>query len=162
MKLGGDALQIVMEVVKMFEVGRLCVKIAGRDAGRKCVVVDVLKDGKVLIDGDVRRRACNPKHLHPLKDVISLKKGASREEVAKEFKKLGLAVWETKRKTPGEKPRKKQRQKKEQKKPAAKEEKKAAEKAGGAEKGSKVSGAGKKEKKPAKKEKSPTKAQESR
>jgi len=28
----------------MIEIGRLCVKIAGRDAGLKCVIVDILKD----------------------------------------------------------------------------------------------------------------------
>ena len=28
----------------MMEVGRLCVKIAGRDAGMSCLIVDILKD----------------------------------------------------------------------------------------------------------------------
>ena len=27
----------------MIEIGRICVKLAGRDAGGECVVVDVLK-----------------------------------------------------------------------------------------------------------------------
>ena len=47
----------------MIEIGRLCVKIAGRDAGKKCVVVDVVNDNTVLIDGETRRRNCNIKHL---------------------------------------------------------------------------------------------------
>ncbi len=67
----------------MFEVGRVCVKIAGRDAGQTAVVVDVVKDGYVLIDGNVRRKKCNVKHLEPLKDILKIKKGASTTDVHK-------------------------------------------------------------------------------
>ena len=88
------------------EIGRLCVKIAGRDAGRKCVVVDTVDDNFVLIDGDVRRRKCNIKHLEPLADTIDIKKGASHTDVAAAFKKLKLDVWETKKKEAAEKPKK--------------------------------------------------------
>ncbi|RMF07122.1 50S ribosomal protein L14e [Candidatus Woesearchaeota archaeon] len=92
--------------MKMIEVGRICVKIAGRDAGRKCVVVDILDDNFVLIDGSTRRRKCNFRHLEPTAEVIKIKKGASHEEVAKEFEKLGLPVWNTKPKPSSERPRK--------------------------------------------------------
>jgi len=51
----------------MYEIGRICIKIAGRDAGRECVIVDVLKDKFMLIDGNVRRRKCNVIHLEPTK-----------------------------------------------------------------------------------------------
>lgn len=78
------------------EIGRLCVKLAGRDAGKKCVVVDVLKDNFVLIDGATRRRKCNILHLEPLAQSIQIKKGASHAEVAKEFKKLGIEAFESK------------------------------------------------------------------
>ena len=117
----------------MIELGRLCVKIAGRDSGHKCVVVDVVDDNFVLIDGDVRRRKCNVKHLEPLKDVLKLKKGASHADVASEFKKLKLPVWETKPKQKSEKPKKQRKQKVKpepapkkpvEKKPAQKEVKK--------------------------------------
>jgi len=94
---------------KMIEIGRLCVKLAGRDAGLKCVVVDILDDKFVLIDGETRRRKCNILHLEPLKDVIKIKKKASHEEVKKEFEKLGLKVWETKPKQKAERPRKKRK-----------------------------------------------------
>ncbi|MEM3979819.1 MAG: KOW motif-containing protein, partial [Ignisphaera sp.] len=45
------------------EVGRICVKIAGREAGRKCVIVDIIDDNYVLIMGPksmngVKRRRC--------------------------------------------------------------------------------------------------------
>ncbi len=90
----------------MFEVGRLCVKIAGRDAGKTCVVVDNVAETTVLVDGETRRKNCNVKHLEPLNKSIKIKKGASKADVKKEFEKLGLAVWETKSKKPAERPKK--------------------------------------------------------
>lgn len=84
--------------MSIFEVGRLCMKIAGRDAGRTCVVVEPLDKTFVLVDGDVRRKKVNVKHLEPLPQLVELGPGASHEEVSREFKKLGLPVWETKAK----------------------------------------------------------------
>ena len=110
----------------MIEIGRLCVKISGRDSGRKCVVVETVDDSKVLIDGNTRRRKCSIKHLEPLENTIKLKKGASHSEVAGEFKKLGFDVWETKPKKSAEKPSKVRGSKKQ--KPAESEEKKKPEK----------------------------------
>ncbi|MBI4150114.1 50S ribosomal protein L14e [Candidatus Woesearchaeota archaeon] len=89
----------------MIEVGRLCVKIAGRDAGKKCVVVDVLGKNIVLIDGQTRRRKCNVTHLEPLRDVLKIKKGAPHAEIVVVFKKLGLEVKETKAKKAAARPR---------------------------------------------------------
>ncbi len=76
----------------MMEVGRICVKIAGRDTGKQCVIVDVLDEKLVMIDGETRRRKCNMKHLEPKKEVIDLKKGAAHSEVIAEFKKLGIEI----------------------------------------------------------------------
>ena len=89
----------------MFEVGRVCLKIAGRDAGKHCVVLDV-KDNMVLVGGGVRRRMCNVKHLEPLNNVLKVKKGASASEVKTLFEKEGYFVWETKPKKASERPRK--------------------------------------------------------
>ena len=36
--------------------GQLCVKIAGRESGKKCVIVDRIDSNYVLIDGNVRRK----------------------------------------------------------------------------------------------------------
>jgi large subunit ribosomal protein L14e len=94
---------------KMIKTGRLCVKIAGRDAGLKCVIVDVLDDKFVLVDGETRRRKCNIMHLEPLKDTIKIRKNASHDEIKKEFEKLGLKVRETKPKPKSERPRKKRK-----------------------------------------------------
>ncbi|MBU0461448.1 MAG: 50S ribosomal protein L14e [Nanoarchaeota archaeon] len=116
--------------MKMMEVGRLCVKIAGRDAGKKCVVVDVTDDKFVMIDGSTRRRKCNIAHLEPLKETIDIKKGASHAEVAKAFSKLGIEVWESKPRKATKRPQQiRIAQKKiataEEKKPAKQEKKEA-------------------------------------
>lgn len=115
----------------MFEVGRLAVKIAGRDAGKKCVVVEIIDDNNVLIDGETRRRKCNVEHLELLDKVLKIKKGASHDDIAKEFEKLGLKARVTKPKGKTERPRKVRKQKEKpvkEKKEAKKTEKKGAEK----------------------------------
>lgn len=108
----------------MFEVGRLCVKIAGRDANKKCVVVEVLDENYVLIDGETRRRKCNIIHLEPLDETIKIKEKASAADVIKAFKDIGIELKETKKKE--SKPRPKKIRKKKEKK--AKAPKKKAEK----------------------------------
>jgi len=78
------------------EIGQVCVKLAGRDAGKVCVVVDHVEKQFVLIDGNVRRRKCNAMHLEPMDQILKLKKGASHADVTAEFKKLNLPMWNTK------------------------------------------------------------------
>jgi len=51
-------------------IGRVCMKIAGRDAGKIGVIVDTLENGFVLIDGAVRRRKCNVMHLEFLDEDV--------------------------------------------------------------------------------------------
>lgn len=84
--------------MSLFEPGRVVVKIAGRDAGRKGVVVEQLDSIHVLVDGDLRRRKVNVRHLEPLPEVMEMEPGAAHEDVAKEFGKRGWAVWERKAK----------------------------------------------------------------
>ncbi len=69
------------------EVGRICVKQAGREDGKKCVVIDVMDKSFVLVTGPkkvtgVKRRRVNINHVMPLQDKIEVKRGASDEEVA--------------------------------------------------------------------------------
>lgn len=76
------------------EVGRICVKLLGREAGRKCVVVDVVDKSFVLITGPkkvtgVRRRRVNVDHVEPLRDTVEIKRGASDEEVEGALKTAG-------------------------------------------------------------------------
>ena len=91
----------------MIKEGRICMKLAGRDA-------------------QTRRRKCNIKHLEPLKQEIDIRKGASHDLVASEFKKLRIEVIEKKSKEKKERPVKKRKVK--EKKPETKAEKKKAEK----------------------------------
>lgn len=112
--------------MSLFAVGRLCVKLAGRDAGKKCVVVELLDNRFVLVDGETRRRKVNVLHLEPLDEVLEISDKASHEEVAAAFSKEGLVVWKKKAKKVEARPKK---QKKKKAKPvkdkkAVKEEKK--------------------------------------
>lgn len=69
------------------EIGRVCIKISGRETGRKCVIVDKIDDNYVLVSGiGVRRRRCNIRHLEPLEEVVKIKKGAPDKEVEKALK----------------------------------------------------------------------------
>ncbi len=70
------------------EVGRICVKLYGREAGRKCVILDVIDKNFVLVTGPrkvsgIKRRRTNIKHLEPTDESIDVKKGASDEDVIK-------------------------------------------------------------------------------
>jgi len=76
------------------EVGRVCVKVAGREAGRKCVIVDVMDKSFVLITGPktvtgIKRRRANINHIEPLQDRVEIKRGAADEEVVETLKAAG-------------------------------------------------------------------------
>ena len=78
--------------MSIFEVGRICVKLAGRDAGRKCVIVEELDNHYVLVDGDVRRKKVNICHLEPLEEMLDIKEKASTETVKAAFAKKSWTV----------------------------------------------------------------------
>lgn len=76
------------------EIGRICVKLAGREAGRKCVIVDLADKSFVMITGPksvtgIKRRRVNISHIEPVQDKIDIKRGASDEEVAEVLKASG-------------------------------------------------------------------------
>jgi large subunit ribosomal protein L14e len=74
----------------VMEVGRVCVKLAGHEAGEKCVIVDVIDRTHVLVSGPkVKRRRCNIKHLEPLPNKLEIAKGASDEEVKRALEAAG-------------------------------------------------------------------------
>jgi large subunit ribosomal protein L14e len=59
----------------MIEPGRICVKKSGRDAGKRCVVINVL-DKKFVEIVSVKRktaRKCNVLHLIPLSQKVDPK-----------------------------------------------------------------------------------------
>ena len=76
----------------MIEVGRLCVKIAGRDAGRNCVIVEAVDDNFVIVDGQMKRKRCNIGHLEPLQHRLPISSGASHEEVVEALEAIGIDV----------------------------------------------------------------------
>ncbi len=77
------------------EVGRICIKQAGRECCTKGVVVDVLDKSFVLVTGPkkvtgLKRRRANINHLMPIEDKIDIKRGASDDEVAQALDAAGL------------------------------------------------------------------------
>lgn len=82
------------------EVGRVCMKIAGREAGKYCVIIKpagkskedksfVFVTGPRLLTGIKRRRA-NIDHLQPTDYKLELKEDAPDEEIIEAFEKAGL------------------------------------------------------------------------
>ena len=76
------------------EVGRICVKQAGRENGKKCVVIDVMDKSFVLVTGPkkitgIKRRRVNINHVKPLQDKIEVKRGASDDEVTQVLEAAG-------------------------------------------------------------------------
>lgn len=59
----------------LLEVGRVCIKKYGRDAGKKAVIVAVDGKGFVRIVTSMRNkeRSCNPKHLEFLNQTVDIK-----------------------------------------------------------------------------------------
>ncbi len=70
------------------EVGRVCVKIAGREAGKKCIIVDVIDKNFLLTTGPkqvngVKRRRVNMSHVEPTEKKVDIRRGESDEEIMK-------------------------------------------------------------------------------
>ncbi|MEW6222281.1 MAG: 50S ribosomal protein L14e [Candidatus Hadarchaeota archaeon] len=64
------------------DVGRVCVKVAGKDAGKKCAIVEVLDKNFVIVSGlGMKRKRCNITHLEPTELKLEISSGASDEEV---------------------------------------------------------------------------------
>ncbi|MGC8948041.1 MAG: 50S ribosomal protein L14e [Thermoprotei archaeon] len=79
----------------IISVGSICVKIRGREAGRKCVVIDIIDENFVYVTGPksltgVRRRKVNIKHLEVTPLKIDIKKKATDEEVLKALESAKL------------------------------------------------------------------------
>ena len=73
------------------DIGRVCVKLTGREAGKRCIIVDRIDKNFVLITGPqdltgVKRRRSNINHLEPLEEKIKIKRGASDETVIEVLK----------------------------------------------------------------------------
>lgn len=68
----------------ILEKGRICLKIAGREAGKYCVVVEPVDESFVMVTGPkiitrIKRRKCNILHLEPTSEKLDLKTGDDSE-----------------------------------------------------------------------------------
>ncbi|MCD6434093.1 MAG: 50S ribosomal protein L14e [Candidatus Diapherotrites archaeon] len=71
-----------------FEVGRVCFKVKGRDAGQKVVVLRVDKKKlTAIIEGPkVKRSKCNLRHLLPTEQKISgISEKSTRKTILKKL-----------------------------------------------------------------------------
>jgi large subunit ribosomal protein L14e len=76
------------------EIGRICVKTAGREAGKKCIIVDVIDKNFVLVTGPhqinkVKRRRANIKQLEPTTAKIAIEKGAEDKVIEQKIDSEG-------------------------------------------------------------------------
>jgi large subunit ribosomal protein L14e len=76
------------------EIGRICIKNLGREAGKKCVIVDLVDKNFVLITGpkavtEIKRRRANISHLEPTREKIEINRGATDEEITEALKAAG-------------------------------------------------------------------------
>lgn len=78
--------------MSVFEPGRVCVKIAGREAGKYCAVLEVIDDNFVVVQGpEVKKRRCNIAHLHALPEKIEVKEGVDINKlILEKFGKTGI------------------------------------------------------------------------
>lgn len=68
------------------EVGRICIKQAGRENGKKCIVIDVMDKSFILVTGPkkitgIKRRRVNINHVTPTQEKIEIKRGATDDEI---------------------------------------------------------------------------------
>lgn len=76
-------------------VGRICLKTAGREAGRYCCVLKKIDNNFFLISGPkiltgVKRRKCNVEHLEPTPYSVEIKEEAEEKAVIEAYEKAGL------------------------------------------------------------------------
>ena len=69
-----------------FDIGRICVKKLGREAGNKCVIIDVIDKSFVFVTGPkaltgVKRRRVNIRHIEPTNDSLNITRQASDEDI---------------------------------------------------------------------------------
>lgn len=75
----------------ILDVGRVCRKTAGKEAGKYCVVVDKPEKNIIAVDGkEIKKKKTSIWHLEPLPEVLKIKKGAKTEDIVKALEKAGF------------------------------------------------------------------------
>jgi len=77
------------------EIGRVCIKKAGRESNRRCVIIDLIDKNFVLVTGPpsltgVKRRRANMNHLEPTDLKLEIERGATDEAVLESIGDSGL------------------------------------------------------------------------
>ncbi|XP_002741492.1 large ribosomal subunit protein eL14-like [Saccoglossus kowalevskii] len=75
---------------RFIEIGRVAYIAHGKDAGKLCVVVDIVDQARVLVDGPcsgVMRQAVNMKRLHLTKFVLKIPHSVRTKIVRKAWEK---------------------------------------------------------------------------
>ncbi len=68
--------------MRALEVGSVCVKTTGREAGNRAVVIEEVDDNFVIVQGPrVRKRKCNVLHLVPVGKKISVTRSMSQKDI---------------------------------------------------------------------------------
>jgi len=75
--------------------GRVCMKIAGREAGKYCVVLKKENEAFALVTGPkiltgVKKRRCNVEHLEALPHTLEINENSTDEEIVSAYQKAGL------------------------------------------------------------------------
>lgn len=66
--------------VKVMDVGRVCYKTLGRNAGEKIVIVGSAKGNDVIVKGEGKLlQKCNIRHLFPTKETVKVKEVSEKE-----------------------------------------------------------------------------------
>jgi large subunit ribosomal protein L14e len=72
--------------IPAIEIGRICIKVKGRESGKKCVIVDIIDKSFVLITGPqtltgIKRRRVNVQHIQTTEKSVKIKRGSSDKDV---------------------------------------------------------------------------------
>lgn len=79
----------------MIEVGVVCLKNTGREAGRYCIVLKKINNSFVNVTGPklltgIKKRRCNVDHLTPTEHKIEIKEDSSDEEIIAALEKQNI------------------------------------------------------------------------
>lgn len=77
------------------EIGRVCMKVAGRESGSYCVIVGSPEKSFALVTGPkvltgIKRRKSNIAHLEPTQYKVEIAADATDDQVASAMEKSGL------------------------------------------------------------------------
>jgi len=57
---------------KPITVGRICIKLKGKDAGKKFVITEIKENTAKILDEKGKERKANIRHLWPLKNFLEI------------------------------------------------------------------------------------------